>query len=165
MRARRLRRLVFRVGAALAAITAAQTARADDVPACDGCAQQPPACVRELRVTPGVEYGFPADLRGGRGRLSVFRALLGVDASVPVSDRLQLQLAFTAEDAAYHLSDPDAVVPGSGRLLDEGRLARIETMAKLDLPRGWGLAAGPIFQSAGVPGARFEKTFTWGGQG
>src|SRR5206468_5059627 len=48
---------------------------------------------------------------------------------------------------------------------NEGRLARIETLAKLDLPRGWGLAAGPIFQSAGVPGARFEKTFTWGGQG
>ena len=167
MHAGRLCRLAFRVGtgvAILAVVAAAQAAQADGGPSGEGSLPPTPAAERGVRVTPTVEYGFPADLPGERGVMSLLRAQLGVAGTVPVNRCLLLQLTFAAEVDAYDLSDPDAIVPGSGRLLDEGRYARFEPLAKLDLPRGWGLIAGPVVQSAGVPGARFEETLTWGGQ-
>jgi hypothetical protein len=132
-------------------------------PACGGC---PPRddddWVPALRVAPYAEYGFPAELSKERGRLAVERlGLLGM-GTVPVSRALRFKAAFALERADYDLSDPDAIVPGPGRLLEDTFQARVEPSAEVRLGGEWRVAAGAILVTQGALGAEFDDTVTTG---
>lgn len=126
--------------------------------------EDPPAFERVFRVTATGERGIPADLDGRRGRLGLWRAGVGVEATVPLNRCWTLGWTLHLEESSYRFSDADAVVAGPGRLMEEGIFARFTPTLEYRWPSGWGVRAGPIVQSAGATGARFEDTLTWGGQ-
>jgi hypothetical protein len=139
-------------------------AGADGAPsACGGCPERDDDdWVAAARVAPYAEHGFPADLSKERGRLAVERlGTLGM-ATLPVSRVLRVKAAFALERADYDLSDPDAVVPGPGRLLEDAFQARVEPSAEVRLGGEWRVALGGILVTQGALGARFEDTTTHG---
>jgi hypothetical protein len=119
---------------------------------------------RQLEVQVIVERGFPARLSEDRGTLAVSRGDLWFNGRVPTGNHHLLRWKALAEQAHYRFSDPDAVVPGTGVLLDGARVLRLAPVLERRFYGGWGLAAGPIVQSAGADGADFARTLTWGGQ-
>lgn len=147
------------LGASLAfAAACAPAARAED-----GCLWWQNCPTHEAYVTVTGERGFAADLHGDRGTFSLWRAGVGVEGRFPIGLRWSLAPALHLEQDAYRFSDPDAIVAGSGRLLEDATFARLGLFATFRGASGWGFGAGPIVQSAGVPGARFEDTLTYGG--
>jgi hypothetical protein len=156
---------MVRLGLALAAaaIAAAGAAHADaPSPACGGCPTTSEDDGPAARLALYAEHGFDAALNADRGTLAVERLGLIGTTAVRVSDRARLRLQYSAERAWYELSNPDAVVPGAGRLLDDAVWFRLEPRADVDVGSRWTVSAGPLVGSSGVLGARFEDTLTYG---
>ena len=115
-------------------------------------------------ATVTVEHGFDADLQSTRGSLSFTRGGLALEWDYPVASKWSTLGALYVEEDVHDFSDPDAIVAGTGRLFEEGRRVRFEPQLRYVGCSGWGVSAGPIVQSSGVPGAKFEDTVTWGGK-
>jgi hypothetical protein len=158
-----MRRLLLysAAGVALGAFFAAADARAEDAGPCPWW--------EERRAHGGWatltgEGGFEADLHGGRGTLSFWRAGFCLEWNQPVASKWAFRGVLYGETDSHDFGDPDAVVAGTGRLFEDAYRVRVEPQASFRDCNGWGFNTGPIVQSAGVPGAEFEDTLTYGGQ-
>jgi hypothetical protein len=151
------------LAAVLAVALAAPALAEPPSPACDACPPLSDERGSSLRLAPYAEQGFPADLERDRGTIGVRRAGLLGTAAFPVASRARLRLQFGAERAFVDLSDPDEVVAGNGRLLDDALSLRLEPRLDVFVGGDWTLSAGPILGSSGALGARFEDTLTYGG--
>jgi hypothetical protein len=117
---------------------------------------------RSTRVTGSLQRHFDADLEDDRGTMSLYRGLAEVEVTVPVRPRWDARFGGQIEGNSYDLSDPDAIVPGPGRLLEEAYSVRLGVGFDTRIGETWGLAGGVFGAVSAVPDADFGDALTYG---
>jgi len=112
-----------------------------------------------------VERKLPADLSGDRGSIDAWVGRSEFEVTLPVGRSLSWEIRGDAEYDRYHLSDPDAIVPGSGRLIEDTTLFSLTNRLEVPLSRSLWFRAGVNVASTGATGAEFADTLTWGIEG
>ncbi len=116
-----------------------------------------------VRLTSTLTRGFPTDMDGDRGTLSLLRALVEVEGTIPTSSRFTWKWGAQAEMDHYQWSDVNRVVPGTGRLLDEGWMFRAGPGIEWEINDTFSVTTGIFGESALVSGVTFWDTLSFGG--
>lgn len=142
--------------AALLAVVVAREASAGDAarPPCP-VAPASATCAPRWRVqATGVATFSPAvDLEDDRGDVAVRRGGFDVLTTYEVSPRWTVGFDLGAERSTYDFSDPARLVPGAGRLFEEGTTVYVAPGLKLTLDDTWAFAGAVTVSTGFAPGA------------
>lgn len=147
--------------AALLGGLVAVAALAREAAADDGCRPPCPAapdtaaCAPRWRVqaTGVATYAPAADLEDDRGDLAVRRGGFDVLTTYEVSPRWTLGFDLGAERSTYDFSDPARLVPGAGRLFEEGTTVYVAPGLKFTPDDTWAFAGAVTVSTGFAPGA------------
>lgn len=142
--------------ATLVAVAHARAATADDAvrPPCPA-APDTAACAPRWRVqATGVATFSPAaDLEDDRGDVAVRRGGFDVLTTYEVSPRWTVGFDLGAERSTYDFSDPARLVPGAGRLFEEGTTVYVAPGLKFTPNDTWAFAGAVTVSTGFAPGA------------
>ncbi|HVG93871.1 MAG TPA: hypothetical protein VND21_05455, partial [Planctomycetota bacterium] len=164
------RAAVTAVAAVVFAVAGTRTAVAADAPTAPANERRAEETLPDFpdhpvgRVLGNVRRDFDADLEGDRGRLDVWRATFDLEGAVPVSSRITLRVTGGVLRSRYDFSDPDAIVPGDGRLLEDTTEVRLLPGLAWEATPTWQFFVSGWFGSGWVPGAD-PMDGLWGGAG
>lgn len=158
-RSGRARTAFAAVAAVLLAAAGSRTAAASDAPEPGTASRRAEDPLPDFPHTPmgrvvgDARRDFDADLEGERGRLALLRASLDVEGAVPVTPRLALRLAGGVLRSRYDFSDPDAIVAGDGRLVEDTTEVRLLPGIAWEATPSLQVLASGWFGSGWAPGA------------
>lgn len=123
----------------------------------------PPGLTFELR--PNTQYTFEADLDDASGKVSIFRAGVGLGMSAPVGDRARFLLNVDSEWSNYDFSGVNGLLqtgPGDGPI-EDAWLVRIAPGLVYQVDENWGVTGGGIIELAWEDDADMSEAATYGG--
>ncbi len=110
---------------------------------------------------------FSADFENSSSDVSVTGGGVGLDFSIPVTDRGSLTISAGAEYLNYDFSDGNSFFPLADAMIDpiweEIYIGTIGASWRNQFNDEWGYNVGFEITSAGEPGADFSDTLTYGG--
>lgn len=121
--------------------------------------------VEPVRVTlsGGTEYQPSSQLSDGSGEFSAWRASAGVDVSVPVSKRLQLDFGFATERSDFDFDDASPLALSGEEPWGELWQHTVSVSGRYAYSDRWSILAGAAINSGGESGAELGDTMTYSG--
>jgi hypothetical protein len=113
-----------------------------------------------ITLSLGAEASFNADFNDAPGSVSVFRQSAGLQAAIPLQERLRLELSFNTEHSGFDFSDSAGIVPGSAEPFEDLWRHTVGGQAIYVQDATWTYLVGGSVTSAGEDNATFSDTIT-----